>query len=85
MLQTETAKSSTRHFIDTFKVSKRLEAAKFTKEQVEAIIEVNNEYIDLDKLATKDDLKLLRRDLLIQITGAIFALLVAFKVFEKFI
>ncbi len=58
---------------DTLEIAKRLKGAGFDDAQAEAITGVLRESreADLSRLATKDDLEILRRDLTIRLGGMI--------------
>lgn len=72
---------------DTHKIIKELESKKFTEEQAEAIVKIITETRkeDLSALATKQDLKELELKLTIKLGVLMFSLLLAFKVFDKFL
>ena len=72
---------------DTLEIAKRLRSAGFGEDQAEAITGVLRETrdTDLSRLATKDDLEILRRDLTIRLGGMIVVatgLLLAAKFFS---
>ena len=68
---------------DTLEMVRRLEAKGFKREQAEEIISVVKDV--QQGLATKSDIQVLRRDMVIKISSITFVLLLAFKVFDKFI
>lgn len=75
---------------DTLEMVRRLEAKGFKREQAEEIISVVKDV--QQELATKSDIEVLRkdievlrRDMVIKISSITFVLLLAFKVFDKFI
>ena len=86
---------------DTLEMVRRLEAKGFKREQAEEIIsvvkdvqqelatksdiEVLRKDIEVLRREVKTDIEVLRRDMVIKISSITFVLLLAFKVFDKFI
>ena len=74
---------------DTLEMVRRLEAKGFKREQAEEVISVVKDV--QSELATKQDIELVRKDMIalkndiiIKISGVMFALLITFKLFDKF-
>ncbi len=67
---------------DTLAFARRLEAVGFTREQAEALAEEQAKLID-ERLATKHDLELLKRDLTIR-TGTMLVALAGFLAIIRF-